>query len=179
MKTILCFILVLVSRFCPGQGPTPVTITSRATFNGDITSAWFIADVSSTQTRKVSGSTILQTAVKYVDTAGMLAPYARAFDYYRKGESDVRYLQSFTESDPIWSAASINYFTKTQSDARYLQSFTETDPIWTAAASTSGAQSKQSNITRICRQHKIPDNPRGFKCDRWIHFRQSKYFNFK
>jgi hypothetical protein len=136
MKTILCFILVLVSRFCPGQGPTPVTITSRATFNGDITSAWFIADVSSTQTRKVSGSTILQTAVKYVDTAGMLAPYARAFDYYRKGEADVRYLQSFTESDPIWAAASVNYFTKTQSDARYLQSFTETDPIWTAAAST-------------------------------------------
>lgn len=34
------------------------------------------------------------------------------------------------ESDPIWTAASSNYWTKTQSDARYLQSFTETDPVW-------------------------------------------------
>jgi hypothetical protein len=133
MKKFLCFILNLVTLLCVGQ--TPVTITSRATFNGDINSAWFIADVSSTQTRKVSGTTILQTAVKYTDTSGMLAPYARAFDYYRKGEADARYLQSFTESDPIWSAASANYYTKTQADARYLQSFTETDPVWTAASS--------------------------------------------
>lgn len=33
-----------------------------------------------------------------------------------------------TEVDPVWTSASSNYFTKTQSDARYLQSFTETDP---------------------------------------------------
>ncbi len=33
-----------------------------------------------------------------------------------------------SEVDPVWTAASSNYFTSTQSDARYLQSFTETDP---------------------------------------------------
>jgi hypothetical protein len=44
------------------------------------------------------------------------------------------YLQSFTETDPVWTAASSNYYTKTQGDARYLQSFTETDPVWTAAS---------------------------------------------
>ena len=36
------------------------------------------------------------------------------------------------ESDPIWSAQKINYYNKTESDGRYLQSFTETDPIFSA-----------------------------------------------
>lgn len=55
-------------------------------------------------------------------------------NYYTKSQGDSRYLQSFTELDPVWTTASANYFTKTQSDARYLQSFTELDPVWTAAS---------------------------------------------
>lgn len=56
---------------------------------------------------------------------------------YTKAQSDARFLQSFTESDPVWTAAAANYYTKTQADARYLQSFTETDPTvyaWAKAA---------------------------------------------
>lgn len=56
---------------------------------------------------------------------------------YSKTEADARFLQSFTESDPVWTAAAANYYTKTQADARYLQSFTETDPTvyaWAKAA---------------------------------------------
>lgn len=56
---------------------------------------------------------------------------------YTKAQSDARFLQSFTEGDPVWTAAAANYYTKTQADARYLQSFTETDPTvyaWAKAA---------------------------------------------
>lgn len=34
------------------------------------------------------------------------------------------------ETDPIYISGIVNYFTKTQADIRYLQSFTESDPIW-------------------------------------------------
>ncbi len=61
---------------------------------------------------------------------------------YNKSQSDLRYLQSFTESDPIWHSdsnlflrkalASSLYYSKTASDARYLQSFTELDPVYKA-----------------------------------------------
>ena len=87
---------------------------------------------------------------------------------YTKAQSDARYLQSFSEADPVWTAVSstyrtktqndalyaalshthpqsdvtnlsdslLNRYTKSQADARYLQSFTETDPIWTGVASS-------------------------------------------
>ena len=44
---------------------------------------------------------------------------------------------SFSETDPIWASDKTYYYTKLQSDARYLQSFTETDPTvpaWAKAA---------------------------------------------
>jgi hypothetical protein len=135
MKIFFSALLTLLC-FCGfSQTITPVTITSRATYVGDINTSWFVADVSSTQTRKVSGSTILQTAVKYNDST-LYATFWRLYKvkdsilslFYTKAESDSRYLQSFTETDPLWTAAAANYFTKTESDARYLQSFTETDP---------------------------------------------------
>ncbi len=44
--------------------------------------------------------------------------------------TDSRYLQSYTETDPIWTLEKNNYYNKTESDARYLQNYTETDPIW-------------------------------------------------
>lgn len=53
-----------------------------------------------------------------------------------------------TEVDPVWTAASGNYFTKTQSDARYLQSFTETDPLFNSkfTAKTTTDLSEGSNL---------------------------------
>jgi hypothetical protein len=135
MKIFFSALLTLLG-FCGfSQTITPVTITSRATYVGDINTSWFVADVSATQTRKVSGSTILQTAVKYNDST-LYATFWRLYKvkdsivslFYTKSESDSRYLQSFTETDPLWTAAAANYFTKIESDARYLQSFTETDP---------------------------------------------------
>lgn len=44
---------------------------------------------------------------------------------------------SFSETDPIWASDKTYYYTKLQSDARYLQSFTETDPTVPAWAKTS------------------------------------------
>jgi hypothetical protein len=44
---------------------------------------------------------------------------------------------SYSESDPVWGSDKTYYYTKLQSDARYLQSFTETDPTvpaWAKAA---------------------------------------------
>jgi hypothetical protein len=133
MKKLLAFLLILITLQGYSQQIVPVTITSRPSYNGDINTSWFLADVSSTQTRKVSGATILQTAVKYQDSS-VYATFWRLYKvkdsllllFYTKSESDTRYIQ--TETDPVWSAAAINYFTKTQSDARYLQTFTETDP---------------------------------------------------
>ena len=58
-------------------------------------------------------------------------------NYYTKTQSDSRFLQSFTELDPIWLSDSSSYykktdvFNKTQSDNRYLQSYNETDPVAT------------------------------------------------
>ena len=44
---------------------------------------------------------------------------------------------SYSESDPVWGSDKTYYYTKLQSDARYLQSFTETDPTVPAWAKTS------------------------------------------
>ncbi len=44
---------------------------------------------------------------------------------------------SFSETDPIWASDKTYYYTKLQSDARYLQSFTETDPTVPAWAKAS------------------------------------------
>lgn len=66
-------------------------------------------------------------------------------NYYNKSASDSRYLQSFTEVDPIWTAASSNYYTKTLSDARYLQSFTELDPVYTTSAASGITSTNISN----------------------------------
>lgn len=57
--------------------------------------------------------------VRKGDTANMLSPYARAANYYTKTQSDGRYLQSFTETDPVYTAGITNYYTKAQSDANY------------------------------------------------------------
>lgn len=65
--------------------------------------------------------------VQYTDTASMLSPYLRIIDTTGHWAPKLPYLLS--ESDPVWVAASSNYFTKTQSDARYLQTYTETDPL--------------------------------------------------
>lgn len=80
--------------------------------------------------------TKIQSDARYLQSYTETDPIYTAgiTNYYTKIQSDLRYLQSFTEVDPIWTAASINYYTKTQSDSRYLQSFTELDPIWTAAS---------------------------------------------
>lgn len=42
----------------------------------------------------------LATKLNIADTAAMLSPYARAANVYNKTQSDGRYLQSFTETDP-------------------------------------------------------------------------------
>jgi hypothetical protein len=44
---------------------------------------------------------------------------------------------SLSETDPIWASDKTYYYTKLQSDARYLQSFTETDPTVPAWAKAS------------------------------------------
>jgi hypothetical protein len=94
-------------------------------------------------------------------------------DYYTKVQSDERYLQSYTETDPTvpshvksisttnisnWNSAygwgnhavqgyalASDYYTKTQSDGRYLQSFTETDPVFTASPASGITSTKISN----------------------------------
>jgi hypothetical protein len=119
MKRLL-FIFILLSSI-RAFAQTPVTITSRATWTGSVDNAWFIADVSSNQTRKVSGTTILQSVLKYNDTLTAFSSFARTINHYTKTESDARYLQSFTETDPLWSAAASSYYTKVQADARYSQ----------------------------------------------------------
>jgi hypothetical protein len=53
------------------------------------------------------------------DSSNMLAPYARAASYYTKTQSDSRYLQSFTETDPVYSTGITNYYTKAQADGNY------------------------------------------------------------
>jgi len=85
-------------------------------------------------------------------------------EYLTETEGDARYLQSFTETDPVFTASTVSnitngtgflvndgagnwsydntsylsaipaeYLTETEGDARYLQSFTETDPVFTAS----------------------------------------------
>ena len=53
--------------------------------------------------------------------------------------TDGRYLQSYTETDPVWLLAKGDYYTKTNvynkteiDNAGYLTSYTETDPVWNA-----------------------------------------------
>jgi hypothetical protein len=55
---------------------------------------------------------------------------ANSADVYTKTQSDSRYLQSFTESDPVYTSGITNYYTKSQADAKYLQDFTESDPVY-------------------------------------------------
>lgn len=85
----------------------------------------------------ITGKPALLIAGNNLADVSNVATARTNLNVYSKMEADARYLQSFTESDPVWTAAAGNYYTKTQADARYLQSFTETDPTvyaWAKAA---------------------------------------------
>lgn len=59
----------------------PSTITARPTWIGPVDTAWFIVDLQNpVSTRKVSGITILQKAMKYTDSTAMLANYLAALN---------------------------------------------------------------------------------------------------
>ncbi len=61
-------------------------------------------------------------------------------NYYNKVDADARYLQSYTEQDPLFVTDSNLFarktytYSKIESDAKYLQSFTELDPIYLASS---------------------------------------------
>jgi hypothetical protein len=96
-------LFLLLFLFCMGKGFAQNTVWNQPAFTGSMTGVRFLVGVGPTSTRHVTYETIISTL-------------------------DARYLQSYTETDPVWAAAAVNYYTKTQADGRYLQSFTEADP---------------------------------------------------
>jgi hypothetical protein len=122
----LFFILSLfISLLSSAQTPVPFSSLTLYTGNQDSVKLVGLLKSGSAWTNRVFyGIDLVKNRLLIADTSGMLSPYARAFNYYTKSQSDARYLQSFTETDPVWSAASVNYYTKVQADGRYLQSIT-------------------------------------------------------
>lgn len=59
------------------------------------------------------------------NTSGITAINVALANYYNKTQSDTRYLQSFTEVDPIWTGVASTYRTKTQNDALYEPIFSK------------------------------------------------------
>lgn len=124
----------------------PATYYSRSEVNG------LLFDKANNST--VAGlSNAVNARVKYSDsgaiyvTPSMLSAsnttIQNSFNgYYTKSQSDGRYLQSFTETDPVYSAQIGNYYNKTQSDARYLQTIPQ------QYADTSRSYSKNQSDAR-------------------------------
>lgn len=87
----------------------------------------------------------------YTDVSGTLINASPS--WYTQTQSDGRYLQSFTELDPVFSASFAHGITNSNisqwtNNANYLTSFTETDPLFAtkfAAQNTSGL-SEGSNL---------------------------------
>lgn len=82
---------------------------------------------------------------------GLITDIFDPTQYYNKTQSDSRYLQSFTETDPIFITDSNLFakktysYSKAQSDIRYLQSFTESDPIFSSSTAFSITPTLVSN----------------------------------
>ncbi len=66
--------------------------------------------------------------------------------YYTKTESDGRYLQSFSETDPVWSAAAPSYRTKVQNDLLYAP-FSHTHEQTSITGLVADLSNKEPRIT--------------------------------
>jgi hypothetical protein len=143
MKQFLT-ILILLSSLA-GLGQTPKTISQHVEFTGNLNGIYFIADISPTQTRKISWSTIssyfytktqsdaLYAALGHVHTFASLTSKPTTLAGYgitdAAGASHTHAFSSLTSIPTTVSGYGItDVYTKTQGDARYLQSYTETDP---------------------------------------------------
>ncbi|MCX6823706.1 MAG: hypothetical protein NT085_01070 [candidate division SR1 bacterium] len=66
--------------------------------------------------------------------------------YSRGDHRDMGYITSYTETDPVWSAAAHNYYTRSQIDNQnYLTGYTESDPIYLASSAANVTTGKIIN----------------------------------
>lgn len=122
LPLILIFLISMISK---GQTINQVftTISNIPTF-GWRDPLW-IKSSDSTSMVAPYMKTALMTSAFMITTLGYTPANATDLNnYYTKTQGDAKYLQSFTESDPIYTAGITNYFTKTQSDARYQTTIT-------------------------------------------------------
>jgi hypothetical protein len=79
------------------------------------------------------GIDLVKNRLLIADTSGMLSPYARAFNYYMKSESDARYLQSITGAglDNVFSTTGL----LKRTGAGAYSSITDNSSNWNTAFS--------------------------------------------
>jgi hypothetical protein len=92
MKKILSILFLALSIASHGQLKIPFSTLPVATGNQDSTKFVALTKTGNVLANKVVyGIDLVKNYLKISDSSNMLAPYARAFDYYRKAEADGRF----------------------------------------------------------------------------------------
>jgi hypothetical protein len=92
MKKILSILFLALSIASHGQLKIPFSTLPVATGNQDSTKFVALVKTGSVLANKVVyGIDLVKNYLKISDSSNMLAPYARAFNYYTKAESDARF----------------------------------------------------------------------------------------
>jgi hypothetical protein len=92
MKKLLLILSVFVSLLATAQ--TPVPFSSLTLYTGNLDSVKYVGIIKSGNVwanRVFYGIDLVKNRLLIADTSGMLAPYARAFNYYTIAASDARF----------------------------------------------------------------------------------------
>jgi hypothetical protein len=105
-----CHIILLFSLAAAAQAPVPFSSLTVYTGNTDSVKLVGLLKSGSAWTNRVFyGIDLVKSRLLIADTSCMLAPYARAFNYYTISESDARFLQSITGAglDNVFSSVGL------------------------------------------------------------------------
>lgn len=98
------------------------SIRTMSAYNTFISMCSYLDEGSSDVTDGTMFITSYATDNGFADPNGKNKPYKRKASFlwnYIKSKCDGIYLKSYTETDPVWTAAKENYYTKTESDNKF------------------------------------------------------------
>jgi hypothetical protein len=110
MKKLLLILSFFVSLLATAQ--TPVPFSSLTLYTGNLDSVKYVGIIKSGNVwanRVFYGIDLVKNRLLIADTSGMLAPYARAFNYYTIAASDARFEQLANKATTLASPDNTKY----------------------------------------------------------------------
>jgi hypothetical protein len=111
MKKLLLILSFFVSLLATAQ-QTPVPFSSLTLYTGNLDSVKYVGIIKSGNVwanRVFYGIDLVKNRLLIADTSGMLAPYARAFNYYTIAASDARFEQLANKATTLASPDNTKY----------------------------------------------------------------------